>query len=80
MIIDNGAQLTNLLWCNKDIKIIFIDGPHVCKCHSYLMRAYNNINNNTFNFITIKGKNHNNDWIFNETMKKELIEILEKQE
>ena len=56
LIIDNGAQLTNLLWCNKDVKIIFINGSHQCKCHSYLMRAYNNINNNTFNFITKKGK------------------------
>ena len=80
LIIDNGAQLTNLLWCNKDVKIIFIDGPHACKCHAYLMRAYNNINNNTFNFISKKGNNHNNNWVFDETMKKEFVEILEKQE
>ena len=79
LIIDNGAGLTNLLWCNKDVKIIFINGPHFSKCMHYFYRTHEYPSNNKIEVISKEGENHNNDWLFDDKMKKELVAALDKQ-
>lgn len=75
LIIDNGAQCTNLLWCNPNITLIFINGPHRCKYNYYNSRIFTDIKN--INIITKKcDKPHDHNWEFDEDMKEELKKCL----